>query len=132
MSTSTCVPFIASNLRTLIHQMLEDVAQNTLRITDTVQAIVSDLKGGQGTDLIVVGPTTHTVLIQGALEDAHIKVNLLSHVGRTSPTHKLRGGSDDIAIVGMSGRFPGSESVKEFWETLQKGQDFHRKVKSYG
>lgn len=40
-------------------------------------------------------------------------------------------GSDanDIAIVGMAGRFPGAESLEDFWQTLEKGLDLHRRVR---
>ena len=33
-----------------------------------------------------------------------------------------RGGSDLIAIVGMAGRFPGSDTVDGFWEDLMAGK----------
>lgn len=31
--------------------------------------------------------------------------------------------SDDIAIIGFSGRFPKSDSIQEFWENLKKAKD---------
>lgn len=33
-----------------------------------------------------------------------------------------------IAIVGMSGRFPGAENLEEFWNVLQQGLDVHKVV----
>ncbi|KAJ5103029.1 conidial yellow pigment biosynthesis polyketide synthase, partial [Penicillium argentinense] len=38
--------------------------------------------------------------------------------------------SDNIAIVGMSGRFPGAQNMKEFWKVLYEGLDMHREVPS--
>lgn len=35
---------------------------------------------------------------------------------------------EKIAIVGMSGRFPGGQDLDEFWNILQKGLDMHREV----
>jgi naphtho-gamma-pyrone polyketide synthase len=35
---------------------------------------------------------------------------------------------DDIAIVGMSGRFPGAENLDQFWEVIRQGLDMHREV----
>ena len=128
VSSSTGLPYEASDLGALLHQMILDITQNTLRLTDTVQSIVSELKGKGGVDLIVVGPTAHTKLVQGALQDANIKVNLILHAEALAPERDLRGGCDLVAIVGMSGRFPGSENVEEFWDTLQNGQVFHKKV----
>ena len=31
--------------------------------------------------------------------------------------------SDDIAIIGMSGRFPGADTIPEFWDSLVAGRD---------
>ena len=128
VSSSTCAPFVASDLGTLLYEMILDVAQNTLRLTDTVQTIVSDLRKVGDVDLVVLGPTAHTSLVQGALREKYINVNLISEPEAPVSSHDLRGGSDLIAIVGMSGRFPGSENVYEFWDTLQKGTDFSQKV----
>lgn len=122
------MPFVAPDLHTLLYKMILDITQNTLRLTDTVQAVVSDLRGKGDVNLIVVGPTSHTSSLQNALQDADIKVLLTDHAESLPPPSKLRGGSDLVAIVGMSGRFPGSENIQEFWETLQKGQDLHKKV----
>ena len=33
-------------------------------------------------------------------------------------------GSLDIAIIGMSGRFSGAESVPEWWDKLLAGEEF--------
>ena len=36
---------------------------------------------------------------------------------------KLYGSPDDIAIIGMSGRFPGARNIAEFWENLRDGKE---------
>ena len=131
VSSSTCAPFVASDLGTLLYEMILDVAQNTLRLTDTVQTIVSDLRRIGDVDLVVLGPTAHTSLVQGALREKYINVNLISEPEAPVATQDLRGGSDLIAIVGMSGRFPGSDNIYDFWDTLQKGKDFHERASYY-
>ena len=128
VSSSTCAPFVASNLGTLLYKMILDIAQNTLRLTDTVQTIVSDLRKIGDVDLVVLGPTAHTSLLQSALREKYVNVKLITEPEAPASTRELRGGSDLVAIVGMSGRFPGSDNVREFWETLQKGQDLHQKA----
>ena len=128
VSSSTCKPFVASDLGTLLYEMSLDIAQNTLRLTDTVSTIVSDLRRIGDVDLVVLGPTAHTSLVQGALREKYINVNTISEPEPPVSAHDLRGGSDLIAIVGMSGRFPGSDNVYDFWDSLQKGKDFHKKV----
>ena len=131
VSSSTCNPFVASDLGTLLYEMILDVAQNTLRLTDTVQTIVSDLQRIGDVDLVVLGPTAHTSLVQGALREKYINVNLISEPEAPASAQELRSGSDLIAIVGMSGRFPGSDNIYDFWETLQKGKDLHEKAGHY-
>ena len=128
VSSSTCAPFEASDLGTLLHEMILDIAQNTLRLTDTVQTIVSDLRKIGDVELVVLGPTAHTSLVQSALRENYINVNLVSELEAPVSSQDLRGGSNLIAVVGMSGRFPGSENVYEFWETLKKGTDFAEKA----
>ena len=129
ISTSTCVPYVAKDVRALLHQMILDIGQNTLRLTDTVGALVKNiLRAGNEVDVIVVGPTAHTRMLQGALQESSIRVNLITEPKIVPPAEVLRGGSGKVAVVGMSGRFPGSESINEFWENLQRGTDFHQKV----
>ena len=131
VSSSTCKPFVASDLGTLLYEMILDISQNTLRLTDTVQTIVSDLQKLGEVDLVVLGPTAHTSLVQGALREKYINVHLISDPEPPVSAHDLRGGSDLVAIVGMSGRFPGGDNLRDFWETLQKGQDLHQKASNH-
>jgi hypothetical protein len=44
------------------------------------------------------------------------------------PQSHGRNRSDHIAIVGMSGRFPGAQNLEEFWKVLYEGLDMHREV----
>jgi hypothetical protein len=44
--------------------------------------------------------------------------NLESHIG-----------SESVAIVGMSGRFPGSDTVEELWASIMERKEFHKKVR---
>ena len=108
--------------------MIQDVTQNTLRMEGTIQAVVSRIAGKGDVTLTAVGPTTHTTLIQRALQSTGVTVNLMGPVKALPATENVRGGSDLIAIVGMSGRFPGSNNISEFWDTLKKGADTHQQV----
>ncbi|KAL1600856.1 Type I Iterative PKS [Paraconiothyrium brasiliense] len=38
--------------------------------------------------------------------------------------------SEDIAIVGISGRFPGGDDLEAFWDVLSNGLDLHREIPS--
>ncbi|MGN7995396.1 SDR family NAD(P)-dependent oxidoreductase [Chitinophaga sp. 22308] len=41
----------------------------------------------------------------------------------TSPSVSRAAGSKDIAIVGLSGRYPGARNIGEFWDNLKAGRD---------
>ena len=50
--------------------------------------------------------------------------------GARAVYRKGGGGGGDVAIVGLAGRFPGADSVGEFWENLRRGASsptFHTK-----
>jgi amino acid adenylation domain-containing protein len=40
-----------------------------------------------------------------------------------SETNKVRNSGTDIAVIGMSGRFPGASSIEELWDVLQRGKE---------
>lgn len=35
----------------------------------------------------------------------------------------LKGDSDEVAVIGMAGRFPGAETIQEFWKLLVEGKE---------
>src|SRR5699024_2992529 len=45
-----------------------------------------------------------------------------AQVKRTSAKKASATGSHDIAIIGVAGRFPGADSVEEFWQMLSEGR----------
>ena len=129
VSSSTGQPYLAPDLRSLLHQMLVDIGQKTLRLTDTIHKVVTELRGHDNIDLFVVGPTAHTNLMQDALQSANMTVNVIRQAGAPATVHNTREGSGLVAIVGMSGRFPGGgENLQQFWEILLEGRDVHETV----
>ncbi|RFU33276.1 hypothetical protein B7463_g3074, partial [Scytalidium lignicola] len=128
MSTSSCKPFVAENLRMLLKQMLEDISQNTLQLTSTVQATALSLTSKGQVKMTVCGPTSHMSLVVRGFESHGIKVELdeLAEIRTNRPS--LREGSSAVAIVGMSGRFPGAEGIHQFWDIIQSGKELHEKV----
>ncbi|WP_155661241.1 beta-ketoacyl synthase N-terminal-like domain-containing protein, partial [Priestia megaterium] len=49
----------------------------------------------------------------------------------TMSSHKTQNtgtGGKEIAIVGISGRFPDAKNVKEFWDNLKKGKDSVKEI----
>lgn len=78
-------------------------------------------------NLTVIGPSNATSFLQATLKPS--KYQNLSESGLGSRTGSDLEGSGDFAIVGMSGRFPGSNNPQEFWKVLQDGLDVHKTVK---
>lgn len=68
-----------------------------------------------------MGPTNHLAAVKMALQTNGIEYQVRQPV-MLSQKENSRGGSDLIAIVGMAGKFPGSDTVDGFWEDLMAGK----------
>lgn len=120
-SPSSCKQYSHLTLGDLLAEILEDIAHNVLRVTDVIQTCVSTLNVTKDVRLSVMGPTNHLAAVKMALQAKGIAYQVREPV--TTPRNEnSRGGSDLIAIVGMAGRFPGSDTVDGFWEDLMAGK----------
>ncbi|KAI9833795.1 MAG: hypothetical protein M1819_003530 [Sarea resinae] len=125
ISTSSGKPFLAESIRELLDLALDDILQLPLYWSKTVQAVISEISTAE-VAITIFGPTNVGKSLRRLLEKAGIKV-AESEKSKLS-SEEPRGSSGAIAIIGMSGRFPGSESLKEYWELLENGRDVHKKV----
>ncbi|KAF1954279.1 hypothetical protein CC80DRAFT_595084 [Byssothecium circinans] len=125
VSPASCKHYDHPTLGALLSEILLVIAHNILRIHDTAQAIISGMEANRLISLIVASPTGHLLAVQKVLQDKAFKYEIRQHRAHgTSFTR--RGGSDLIAIVGISGRFPGSETVETFFEDLEQGKTQHK------
>ena len=100
ISTSTCVPYVAKDVRALLHQMILDIGQNTLRLTETVGTLVKNiLSAGNEVDVIVVGPTAHTRMLQGALQESSIRTNLITEPKIVPPLKSCVAGREKLRLL---------------------------------
>ena len=118
--------FTESTLGGLLREMIVEIAHKVLKLSATVEECISILERNRGVKLTVIGPTGHTSTVQRLLQENRIAYQLNQHSEQQNDS--LRGGSDSIAIVGMSGRFPASETIEGFWENLLAGKSFIREV----
>lgn len=125
-SNSSRKAYSHPTLRSLLGEMITDIARNVLYLSDTVEECVSDLVGKGNIRLTTVGPTGHLPTVQRALQDRGIIYEMNQHLDPM--IGKFRGGTDLVAIVGMAGRFPGSETIGGFWEGLLAGKNHIKKV----
>jgi hypothetical protein len=111
----------------MLAEIMVDIAHNVLHINGTIEECVSDLIGKGPVSLTVVGPTSHLTAVQRILQSTGIEYHIRQH---RSPRSGItsRAGSDLVAIVGMSGRFPGSETIEGFFEDLLEGKRQIKKV----
>lgn len=127
-STSSGMRYSATNLRELLQQAVNDILRFPLYVKKTIDAAIDDLSGGE-VMLSIFGPANSENSLRQALKSAGIKA-----IDNTGPATKqsslTQNSSGAIAIVGMSGRFPGGENLEEFWKVLEQGGDLHKKVRS--
>lgn len=124
-------PYRFSNLRDLLLAIIQDVSQNQMDLVQTFRKAASGFTGGMDVHLMLIGPTAHSSSTQAALHENNLTVILANPTEDLVPHISTRDGSGLIAVVGMSGRFPGSENIQAFWESLQLGQDFHCDVRNF-
>jgi hypothetical protein len=131
ISPGSCKPYAHATLRNLLAEMLVDIAHNVLHLAGTTEACIAELVGKRPVDVIVAGPTGHLPIIQRTLQAKGIGYNFREHHDPTQDTKMSRGGSDQVAIVGMAGRFPGSDTINGFWEDLVAGKIHIKKVRHH-
>lgn len=129
ISTGSGVRFAADSLGDLLPLVVDDILQNPLYWTKTLQALITSLGKSAQVALTAFGPTNVTKSLRRTLESSGVEVTETKEVEvpQVVDGHIL-GESDDIAVVGMSCRLPGSDSLEEFWEVLEQGRDLHTKV----
>ena len=78
------------------------------------------------TSLLVIEPTAGTSGICQMLASAGITAPQKSEPPRKDCASDPE--DDPIAIVAMSGRFPGGENLDEFWTSLEEGKSLHKPI----
>ena len=127
ISPGSCRQYTHTSLRSLLGEIMVDIAHNVLHINGTVEECISGLPGKGPISLTVAGPTGHLAAVQRILQTNGIEYHIRQH--RRPPSGiTSRAGSGLVAIVGMSGRFPGSETVEGFFEDLVEGKRQIKKV----
>lgn len=79
-----------------------------------------------------MGPAQDSVNVVTALQaEGNGAISLVDRKHAPAQSRVSQTGSErsKIAIVGMSGRFPGGADVEKFWDILQKGFDMHKEVR---
>jgi 3-oxoacyl-(acyl-carrier-protein) synthase len=101
-----------------------------LDIVQTVGKLSAHLGTSQHIDVKMMGPSGHAAYLVNVLKAGlgmwtrHVSVD--DDLAAQSSSEGVREGA--IAIVGMSGKGPGSEDLDEFWNIIETGKDCHQEI----
>lgn len=126
ISPYTCRPRRQETLRGLLGEIILDVGQRTLQLAASMEAALEKTHACK-LRAIIPGYTSHLASFTKALDRRNIEYSIVSHCKDPAPT-SVREGSGLVAIVGMSGKFPGSGNVNAFWEDLLRGKRYVQEV----
>lgn len=116
----------------LLRLTVSEIAHKSMQVEETFRAVATALQkiGSSEILLTTVGSTWDT----SSFQDILLQHNQNVRIGDFSPIPKPFGDdlssipSDAIAIVGMSGRFPESDTLDELWRLLETGTTTHQEI----
>jgi 3-oxoacyl-(acyl-carrier-protein) synthase len=123
MSPSTGVACIGTTLSDLMQEAVAHIFQEKLFPTKAIEAALVGIDGAHAS-LTIFGPSNAENFLNQALKTAGLEGVKVQATDKSS-AHDI---SDAYAIVGMSGRFPGSDTLYGFWNTLVQNKDLCTKV----
>ncbi|KAJ5594738.1 Beta-ketoacyl synthase [Penicillium hispanicum] len=126
VSPYNCQPRAPRTLRGLLEEIIIDVGQKPLQLAKAIYATL-ELTHAHTLRVIMPGYTSHDLYLKKALQNSKIEYSVLTH-REPETTSSRRQGSNLIAIVGMSGRFPGTGDVNAFWEGLLEGKRYVQEI----
>ncbi|KAK8108545.1 polyketide synthase [Apiospora sp. TS-2023a] len=130
-------PFRETRAGALLERIMEEILTERVRwdlIIDTVSRQLKHMQP-ESAQLVSIQPShyNHNLVERWRAELPHATVSDIAMLPAaldlplgTSPPKDTR--SSKIAVVGMACRFPGADSVDEFWERLMHGDDMHRPI----
>ncbi|KAJ4389519.1 hypothetical protein N0V93_006989 [Gnomoniopsis smithogilvyi] len=124
-----------SGSRSLMHDAVHYFLCRPMLIEKTIEHLESTFKTTCPVEVLVVPVGTDTFQSLGDRLSTALQGSVLTstYVQPQSPSNanNIRyspNGRSKIAVVGMSGRFPGASSANELWSLLQRGVDMCREV----
>ena len=116
----------------LLRLRVSEIAQKPMHVEETFRKIATALQKTGSSEILLktVGSTWDASSFQNILQQH----NQIVRIGDFSPIPKPFGDnlssipSDAIAVVGMSGRFPESDTLDELWRLLETGTTTHQEI----
>lgn len=118
----------------LLRITVSEIAHKSMQVEETFRTVATALQktGSSEVVLTTVGSTWDASTFQDILHQHDQSVR----IGELSPCPKPFGDdlssipSNAIAVVGMSGRFPESDTLDELWRLLETGTTTHQEIPS--
>lgn len=132
--SSTGAPVEGGNFKTLLNAAVGQILLRPIRWSGIIEKLQIDLqRGGSKTFGIVPIGTKADQLIYTGLRQTSLRASLLSTPAHSKPclpedASYSSPGQPKLAIIGMSGRFPGAKDNEAFWDLLYQGLDVHKPV----
>lgn len=126
VSTSSGVPYESSSLGEILQLVLDDILLKPLRLDLAIEDLANFAKDAD-VQMMILGPCGLTKTIRQTLVSHGASVSTTG-AAQVDDLRDEQYHPDSIAVVGMSGRFPGGDNIDEFWQVIATGKDVHTKV----
>ena len=121
-------PMQCQDLRTSLQEILEEIFQHSSSPELLFEAGILCLDRRLSNSLFVLGHTTYLASLRRILQKKRVKVSVNS-INHTQESFDTQNESESVAIIGMAGRFPGSDNVEDLWTSIMERKEFHKKVR---
>jgi iterative type I PKS product template protein len=126
LSPSSGIPYGEPTLEGALTIAVDDIFQNLIRLEMIIDGLTKVLD--PSAVLVQFGPCHIADKIKQSLQTRGVNLNDLEKTPLVMSSTCEQDRS--VAIVGMSVRLPGSETLEEFWKVLEDGRDLHEKIRS--
>lgn len=118
----------------LLRLTVSEIAHKSMQVEETCRTVATALQNQGSSEVVLttVGSTWDASAFQDILHQHNQRVR----IGEFPPCPKPFGNdlssipSDAIAVVGISGRFPESDTLDELWRLLETGTTTHQEIPS--
>ncbi|KAL1594334.1 Type I Iterative PKS [Paraconiothyrium brasiliense] len=120
----------ATTASALFTEAVTDILRRPVQWSSITKTVASDSLLSQGATLAGFEASQATRSLQAAIqsEGKSIALQDLEQWSTADTGSKPVQNTSNIAIVGMSGRFPGAADVEALWEVLVQGKDMHKRI----
>lgn len=131
LSTVTGEEFSVTSSFELLEKLLQEILVEPQRWDAVQKGVVSEVNESDLTICRVSAfGTTHAAagLVATLRSETSVDISQEDLAQGKPDTARKLANVDKIAIVGMSGRFPGATNCEELWEVLEQGRDVHKTI----